>query len=78
MILPNKIIALDKSILGIGAQILSFLDNPLTVSALWDISKKRIKLNSFQYFVLALSFLYLIGAIYFKNNRIYKGAANVI
>ena len=78
MILPNKIIALDKSILGIGAQILSFLDNPLTVSALWDISKKRIKLNSFQYFVLALSFLYLIGAIYFKNSRIYKGAANVI
>ena len=78
MILPNKIIALDKSILGIGAQILSFLDNPLTVSALWNISKKRIKLNSFQYFVLALSFLYLIGAIYFKNNRIYKGAENVI
>lgn len=78
MILPNKIIALDKSIFGIGAQILSFLDNPLTVSALWDISKKRINLNSFQYFVLALSFLYLIGAIHFKNNRIYKGVANVI
>lgn len=78
MILPNKIITIDKSILGIGAQILKLLDNPLTVSALWETSKKRIGLNSFQYFVVALCFLYSIGAIHFNNNRIYKGLANVI
>lgn len=72
MILPNKIISLDKSLLGIGAQMLKILDNPLTISRLWELSKVRIKLNSFQYFTLTLDFLYSIGAIEFKNNRIYK------
>lgn len=78
MILPNKIISMDKSLLGIGSQILRILDNPLTVSRLWELSKVRIKLNSFQYFTLTLDFLYSIGAIEFKNNRIYKRNRDVI
>lgn len=78
MILPNKIISMDKSLLGIGSQILRILDNPLTVSRLWELSKARIKLNSFQYFTLTLDFLYSIGAIEFKNNRIYKRNRDVI
>jgi hypothetical protein len=72
MILPNKITSVDKSLLGIGAKLLKILNAPLTVSQLWDISKKSLSLNSFQYFILTLDFLYTIGAIRFENNRIYK------
>lgn len=72
MILPNKIIATNKSLLGLGARVLKLLDNPTTVSRLWEISKVRLNLNSFQYFVLTLDFLYSISAIEYKNNRIIK------
>ena len=72
MILPNKIIATNKSLLVLGAKVLKLLDNPTTVSRLWEISKVRLNLNSFQYFVLTLDFLYSISAIEYKNNRIIK------
>lgn len=72
MILPNKIISVDNSLLGIGAKLLNILSSPLTVSQLWEISKKTLSLNSFQYFILTLDFLYAIRAIRFEDNRIYK------
>ena len=77
MILPNKITSVDKSLLGIGAKLLRVLNDPLTVSQLWEFSKRTLSLNSFQYFILTLDFLYAIGAIRFENNRIYKGNNHV-
>lgn len=73
MILPSKVVDIDKSLIGIGSVIIQLLKNPLTVSRLWEATKKRMEINSFEYFILTLDFLYVIGAVSLKNGRIYRG-----
>lgn len=69
MILPTKGISPDRSLLDIGANILSILYTPMNVSEVWDCYqklRKRRKQNAevtFDWFVLALDFLYVSGAI---------------
>ena len=69
MILPRKHISPEHALFSIGGEILEALDEPSTVSALWDrISRKREGRTaeyrlSFDWFVLALSFLYAVLAI---------------
>ena len=67
MILPGKHLAYDRTLLGVGAEILEQLDEGHTVSELWT----RVRLArgpaatplSFDWFVLSLSFLYAITAV---------------
>lgn len=70
MILPTKGIAPDRSILGIGGDVLGLMqDEPIGVSTLWERYtkyRKRCGLNAlvaFDWFILVLDFLYMIGAI---------------
>jgi hypothetical protein len=69
MILPTKRLPLDKSLLGVGARILSTLDRPKTVSRIWDDLSKTADLSgksrrlSYDWFVLGLDLLYSTGAI---------------
>ena len=67
MILPGKHLRHDRALLGVGGEILAQLDEPRTVSELWE----RMRLSrgakatpiSFDWFVLSLSFLYAIAAV---------------
>lgn len=72
MILPNKVISPEKSLLFIGANILKFLDTPQPISNLWEITKSRLNINSFQFFTLTLDLLYMIDAISFHDDKIYR------
>ena len=68
MILPAKHIRPERSLLGVGAEILEILKRPMTVSALWDrVRARRAKPPAspiaYGWFVLALDFLYVIGAV---------------
>lgn len=70
MILPTKGIAPDRSILGVGADVLGLMrEEPIGVSTLWERYSKYRKRHgcdapvTFDWFVLALDFLYMIGAI---------------
>lgn len=70
MILPTKGIAPDRSILGVGGDVLGLMqDEPIGVSTLWGRYtkyRKRRGLNApvaFDWFILALDFLYMTGAI---------------
>lgn len=76
MILPTKGIALDKALLSIGAFILTQLDEPKTVSRLWaDIL--RVDGGppdlTFDWFVLSLDLLYLMGTLEYHGGRIVRG-----
>jgi len=78
MILPSKHIAVERSLLGIGAEVLSQLYEPKTTSRLWDeirtsalVQEKSVP---YDWFILALSFLYAINAIEFRKGRIYRRA----
>jgi hypothetical protein len=74
MILPGKHLKQNKALLGIGAEIISNLDEPRTVSELWEqirIGRENSSSNlSFDWFILALTFLYTIGAIDFSRRII--------
>lgn len=69
MILPGKHLSPHRAIVGVGAEILAQLDRPRDVSELWErVRASRAALQeaspiSFDWFVLALTFLYAIKAI---------------
>jgi len=73
MILPNKHLAEDKSLLGVGADVLRALDHPCTVSETWErfselrrASHGRNKV-SFDWFAKGLTFLFAINAIRLRD-----------
>ncbi len=63
MILPDKNIFLQFSILGAGGVVLKELRKPETVSSLWEKLKNKQEIQSFEKFVLTLDFLYSINSI---------------
>jgi hypothetical protein len=71
MILPAKHLRQDRSLLALGGRILAELDEPRSVSELWERARNVTHaanrdfehVLSFDWFVLSLSFLYAISAI---------------
>jgi hypothetical protein len=63
MILPDKHLSLQDSLLGTGAEILQMLDLPQSVPRLWENAKKSGEIGSFEKFSLGLTFLFVIEAI---------------
>jgi hypothetical protein len=69
MILPRKQLSLSESLFGFGAFLLEQLHNGKTVDELWEYYKSAYNNNlyevkfSFDQFIMALDFLFIIGAI---------------
>jgi hypothetical protein len=70
MILPTKRLSIESSLLGVGADVLIVLDQPKSVSRVWEELKElRRLLNergerlSFEWFVLALDLLFLMDSV---------------
>lgn len=63
MILPTKHTSTKQSLLGVGAELLSALGRPRTVSSLWDEVRGRPTVATFERFTLALDLLYACGAV---------------
>lgn len=69
MILPAKHLRSDRALLDVGAEVLMELGETRTVSELWErvriarASRPGIGPLSFDWFVLAISFLYAISAL---------------
>jgi hypothetical protein len=67
MILPGKHLRQDRAILSIGAEILARLDQPRSVSELWEHVRTARGPGSaplgFDWFLLSLSFLYAVSAV---------------
>lgn len=69
MILPTKHVHANRALIGVGGEVLQVLKRPRTISSLWDEVRGRRTLSStvapldYEWFVLSLDFLYLIGAI---------------
>jgi hypothetical protein len=80
MILPGKHLKHDRALLGIGAELLILLDEPRTISELWERVRKKRDLAasplSFDWFVLSLTLLYATTAISFDGTLINR-ATNV-
>jgi hypothetical protein len=69
MILPTKHIRPDRALIGVGSEVLAFLQEPKTASRLWD--EFRAARNSspgmapvtYDWFVLSVNLLFMIGAV---------------
>lgn len=82
MILPTKRIGTSRSLLGVGAALLGLLDEPKTVSRLWDEFKKAPRVSSdgrapsFESVVLGLDLLFAMKAIEYGHGRISRARAS--
>lgn len=96
MILPTKHLREDQALIAVGAELLGLLDEPKTVSRLWDELRRAraetattpaanrprqpqqpVQASStvpFDWFILALDLLYLLGAVELQRGRIRKVA----
>ena len=80
MLLPDKHIKVAESILGLGSALLGLLDRSKEVDELWsqfssiNDSELYPAHQSFDNFILALDFLYLVGAIEIREGEITKCA----
>jgi len=72
MIIPNKNIRLQNSLLGMGTIILDILSNPNTVSSLWEKVKQSSEINSFEKYILTLDFLYMLDLILIEDGIIQR------
>jgi hypothetical protein len=74
MILPAKHLPQDRSLAGIGGDILAQLDEDRTVSELWERVRAARALTasplSYDWFLIALSMLYAVQAITLGRNVI--------
>jgi hypothetical protein len=72
MILPTKHITVRDSLLGVGALLLVQLEKPLTESELWERVRDQPEITTFERFTLALDLLYMVGAIEFRKNKLWR------
>jgi hypothetical protein len=78
MILPTKHVRPDRALIGVGAEVLAILKRPMTMSRLWDEVRGRRSLHSptapidYQWFILSLDLLYIIGAVDFNRGLVRK------
>jgi hypothetical protein len=78
MILPTKRLPQDRALLAVGADVLTMLARPQTVSKLWNEfkMKRSEKVLStplpFDWFLLSLSLLFALGAVELQNGRLHR------
>lgn len=72
MILPTKHIAVDDSLIGLGAILLSRLNEPATVSVLWQQVRELPQVATFERFTLTLDLLYLMNVIEYRDGYILR------
>lgn len=81
MILPTKYLSHDRALISVGGDILKNLEEPRTVSSLWDCvrdaqnSRRSATPVSFDWFVLALTLLYAISAIKYRDGVVHSEVA---
>lgn len=72
MILPDKNIRLEYSLLNCGRIILECMIEPNTISGIWDRVKKNEALINYEKFLLTLDVLYVLNAIDYKNGLLMR------
>lgn len=72
MILPSKHISQDQALIGVGAILLKEINQPQTVTSLWETVREEDAIGTFERFVLALDMLHIVGAVSLENGLIVR------
>jgi hypothetical protein len=81
MILPGKHIKQDRALIAIGGDILAVLDRRMSVSEIWRRvqhlreSREGSSPLSFDWFVLALTFLFAVSAVFQDGDEVFPARA---
>lgn len=75
--MPTKHIKTENALIGVGAEVLVLMDRDKTVSRLFsdlqeDRRQNELSTIHFDWFLLAMDFLFSIGAIRFESGLIKK------
>ena len=72
MILPSKHIRLARSLLNLGAILLNNMDEAHTMTMLWDRTKDRVEIRTFERFTLCLDLLFALNLVEFQDGLIMR------
>lgn len=77
MLMPTKHIKTENALIGVGGELLAMLERDKTVSTLFRDLQSRRRENElttlhFDWFLLALDFLFSIGAVRFESGLVKK------
>lgn len=77
MLMPTKHIKTENALVGVGAEVLGLLERDKTVSTVFrDLQKWRreneLSTIHFDWFLLALDFLFSVGAVRFESGVLKK------
>ena len=67
MILPTKYIKLSNSLLNVGATLLRYMNEPRTVTSLWNEMRISPEIKTFERFTLGLDLLFIMGVMDFQD-----------
>ena len=74
MILPNKPLRLEQSLLAGAASILLALHSPRTISSVWERVRDSEAIPTFDQFTLSLDFLFALGLITLDSGRLQRAS----
>ena len=78
MILPSKHLSQERALLTVGSRILQHIQEPMTVSALWERLRTHGEgadsrwILRYDRFVLALDLLFMIGVVSLEDGRLIR------
>ncbi len=82
MILPTKHLSQERALLTVGARLLAHLEQPKTVSALWEeisclaiASENTTPTLRYDAYVLTLDLLFLMGAVELQQGLLSRKTA---
>ena len=72
MILPNKNIRIERSLIGCGVIVLREIKDRDTVTSIWSRVHKKESLRNYELFILTLDYLFAIGAIEWEDGLLVR------
>ena len=72
MILPTRHLAIEASLVSIGARLLRELEHPLNAGDLWERMRDQSGVVTFDRHCLALTLLYVLGLIDSDGPTLYR------
>lgn len=74
MILPTKNISPDRALLTLAGRVFDRLNEPRTVSGVWDEirSQQKSRAVAYEWFILAVDLLYLMQLVQFDEDGLLR------
>ena len=72
MIMPNKYLKEEDTLLGASAVIFENLSKQQSISELWDKVREDDSVYNFERFILSLDLLYMLNLVELNNNEIMR------